>query len=65
MNKLDIRTVTLTKGLSVGVTCMTENMVAYYMSDLPQEISYIFSDDDMMEKWTKKLEPLLMDIIND
>lgn len=61
----DIKMVTIHKGRSVGVTTTSPSLIAYYLDTPTADIKYDFNHSVLMEKWTKKLEPLLMDIIND
>ena len=48
------------KGAQLGLTAAAENIMAFYMDELPAEILYISATETLLEKWaTKRLEPLI------
>jgi phage terminase large subunit GpA-like protein len=48
------------KGVQIGATAnCAENPIAYFMDAFPQEILYCSATDALLEKWTKRLEPLI------
>jgi phage terminase large subunit GpA-like protein len=51
---------TVMKGVQIGATAnCAENPIAYYMDANPAEILYCSATDQLLEKWTKRLEPLI------
>ena len=55
-----VSTVSVCKGVQIGATAnCAENVIAYYMDANPQEILYASATDGLLEKWTKRLEPLI------
>jgi len=54
-----IRTVVM-KGAQLGLTACADNVVAYYMDEVPSEIMFITASDDLIKTWTRtNLEPLI------
>ena len=55
-----INRTTLMKGVQIAATTyLAENTIAYYMDANPAEILYCTATNALLEKWTKRLEPLI------
>lgn len=55
-----ISTVSVCKSVQVGATAnCAENVIAYYMDANPAEILYASATQELLEKWNKRLEPLI------
>ena len=55
-----VQVTTVMKGAQIGVTAAAECVIGYYMDEMPSEVLYVSSTDDLLEKWaTKRLEPLI------
>jgi phage terminase large subunit GpA-like protein len=51
---------TMMKGVQIAATTyLSENVIAYYMDANPAEILYCTATNALLEKWTKRLEPLI------
>ena len=52
--------ISVCKGVQIGATAnCAENPIAYYMDANPTEILYCSATDALLEKWTKRLEPMI------
>lgn len=48
------------KGAQIGLTAAAENVIAYYIDEVPAEILFISATEQLLEKWaTKRLDPLI------
>lgn len=48
------------KGVQLGLTVAGENVIAYWIGEIPAEILYVSSTEDLLEKWaTKRLDPMI------
>ena len=55
-----VSVVSVCKGVQIGATAnCAENVIAYYMDANPTEILYCSATDALLEKWTKRLEPMI------
>jgi phage terminase large subunit GpA-like protein len=55
-----INRTTFMKGVQIAATTyLAENVIAYYMDPNPKEILYCTATNALLEKWTKRLEPLI------
>ena len=55
-----VTVVSVCKAVQTGATAnCAENVMAYYMDANPAEILYATATNDLLEKWTKRLEPLI------
>ena len=55
-----INRTTMMKGVQIAATTyLAENVIAYYMDPNPAEILYCTATNALLEKWTKRLEPLI------
>lgn len=55
-----VSVVTVCKGVQIGATAnCAENVIAYYMDANPKEILYATATKEGLEKWVKRLEPLI------
>lgn len=56
----DARVISVCKGVQIGATAnCAENVIAYYMDANPAEILYCSATDALLERWTKRLEPMI------
>lgn len=52
--------ITVCKGVQIGATAnCAENVIAYYMDANPTEILYCSATNQLLEKWTKRLESMI------
>jgi phage terminase large subunit GpA-like protein len=55
-----VNRITMMKGVQImATTYLAENPISYYMDANPAEIMYCSATDALLEKWTKRLEPLI------
>ena len=52
--------ISVCKGVQIGATAnCAENVIAFYMDANPAEILYSSATAALLERWTKRLEPLI------
>lgn len=50
----------LMKGVQLGATAASENVIGYYIDEYPTEILYVSATDGLLQNWgPKRLEPLI------
>ena len=55
-----INRTTMMKGVQIAATTyLAENVIAFFMDPNPAEILYCTATNALLEKWTKRLEPLI------
>jgi phage terminase large subunit GpA-like protein len=54
-----VNIVSILKAAQTTLTSAAENCIAYYIDEKPEEILYCSGTDDLLTKWTKRLESLI------
>jgi phage terminase large subunit GpA-like protein len=49
----------IAKGAQLGFTASAENVVAFWMDSCPAEMLFISGSEGLLDRWTKRLEPLI------